>query len=98
MGSPSPTSATKAKKKKKLPNKKGSETTDNNKTVSSDDEGDSAMVIKGGDERISELENRLTALEEEREKMKGEIWGLRDRLQELEWQNQQLGLKLAERV
>jgi len=37
-------------------------------------------------------------MEEEKTKMNGEIWGLRDRVQEVEWQNRELERKLKERM
>ena len=56
----------------------------------------SAPVIQQLDS--ANWKERLAAMEEEREKMNSELWGLRDRVQELEWQNGQLERKLGEKA
>ena len=64
-----------------------------------DDDGDDGSTeARKKEDRLKQLETRLAAMEEEREKMNSELWGLRDRVQELEWQNGQLERKLGEKA
>ena len=87
---PSPKSGNKKAKKKKAPD-------DRNGTIESDDDEGGESETKTQDDRIADLEKRLLSVEEEKTRMEGEIWGLKDRLQEVEWQNQELERKLRER-